>query len=80
VHALDGNLASYEVITLQEQLDRSTSPQLVAVTLVVVLARLTPLLAVIGLYGVMSYAVSQGTASWGCAWRSATARPICCAW
>jgi hypothetical protein len=51
---VDGNLAPYEVITLQEQLDRSTSPQLVAVTLVVVLAGLTPLLAVIGLYGVMS--------------------------
>jgi len=27
VHALDGNLALYEVITLQEQVDRSTSPQ-----------------------------------------------------
>ncbi|PYU11950.1 MAG: permease, partial [Acidobacteria bacterium] len=26
VHALDGNLAPYEVITLQEQVDRSTSP------------------------------------------------------
>src|SRR5713226_2902741 len=40
VHALDGNLAPYEVITLQEQVDRSTSPQLVAVTLVGVLAGL----------------------------------------
>src|SRR5713226_8622086 len=32
VHALDANLALYEVITLQEQVDRSTSPQQVAVT------------------------------------------------
>jgi len=31
VHALDANLALYEMITLQEQVKRSTSPQLVAV-------------------------------------------------
>jgi predicted permease len=59
VHALDGNLALYEVITLQEQVDRSTSPQLVAVTSVGVLGGLALLLTVIGLYGVMSYVVSR---------------------
>jgi macrolide transport system ATP-binding/permease protein len=59
VHALDSSLALYETITLQEQVNRSTSPQLVAVTLVSLLGGLALLLASVGLYGVMSYAVAQ---------------------
>jgi len=65
VHALDQNLALYEMITLQEQVKRSTSPQLVAVTLVSVLGGLALVLSGVGLYGVMSYAVAQSTRELG---------------
>jgi len=65
VHTLDPNLALYEMITLQEQVNRAAAPQLVAVTLVSTLGGLALLLAAVGLYGVMSYAAAQSTRELG---------------
>jgi len=65
VHALDPNLAMYDTITLQEQVNRAASPQLVAVTLISTLGGLALLLSAVGLYGVMSYSVAQSTRELG---------------
>jgi predicted permease len=61
VHSMDAGLGLQEVITLRDHMNRSAlSSQKIVVALLFIFGGVALLLAAVGLYGVMSYAVSQG--------------------
>ncbi len=59
VHALDTSLSPGEILTMREQVRRTTAPQRIAVTMLSMFGGVALALAAIGLYGVMSSTVSQ---------------------
>jgi predicted permease len=61
IHALDANVAPSELITMREQVERTTAAQRISLTILVAFGGLAVVLAAIGLYGVMASTVSQGS-------------------
>jgi predicted permease len=61
IRALDANIAPGELISMREFVDRTTAPQRIALTMLIVFGVIAIVLAAIGLYGVMAATVAQSS-------------------
>jgi predicted permease len=61
MRALDANIAPGELITMREFVDRTTAPQRIALTMLIVFGVIAVVLAAVGLYGVMAATVAQSS-------------------
>jgi predicted permease len=65
IDTVDKNLALAQVRTLQDTLDRASAQMAFTMVLLAIAASVTLMLGVVGIYGVMSYVVSQRTSEIG---------------